>query len=145
MSKKLSKFRMVLLLMLGAMLFSSCAGSDVEEQLEPTVESESFPTGTFFREIGASYAEFEFFDDGTYTWGLQKVPLVKGEYDVNGQTFTFLSKTALSETFPEGCETIEGSYTWVFEDKVLLFEVDADDCTDRAKEFDGKEYILIEE
>ena len=146
MSKKLTKFRMVLLLMLGAMLFSSCAGSDVEEQLEPTIESESFPTGTFFRQIGAGYTEFEFFGDGTYTWGFQKgTPVVGGEYDVDGQTLTFLSETVLLETFPENCSTIQGSYTWAFEDKVLLFEVDADDCEERAEEHDGKEYVLIEE
>ncbi len=149
MSKKLSNFRVVLLLMLGAILFSGCAGSDVEEQLEPTleptVESESFPTGTFFREIGASYQEFEFSDDGTYTWNLRKgTPAVGGEYDVDGKTLTFLSETALSETFPVSCGDIEGSYSWAFEDKVLLFEVDADDCKQRAEEFDGKEYVLNE-
>ena len=137
---------MVLLLMLGAILFSSCAGSDVEEQLEPTVESESFPTGTFFREIGAGYREFEFYDDGTYTWGLQKgTPAVGGEYDVDGQTLTFLSETRLLVTFPKDCGTIQGSYTWAFEDKVLLIEVDTDDCEERAEEYDGKEYVLNEE
>lgn len=146
MSKKLSKFSTVLLLMLGAMLLSSCAGSDVEEQLEPTVESESFPTGTFVREIGAATREFVFFDDSTYTWGLQKgTPVVGGEYDVDGQTLIFLSETGLSETFPDSCGEIEGSYTWVLEDKVLLFEVDADDCKLRVDEFDGKEYVLFEE
>ena len=146
MSKKLSKFSKVLLLVLGAMLLSSCAGSDVEEQLEPTVESESFPTGTFVREIGAATREFVFFDDGTYTWGLQKgTPAVGGEYDVDGQTLTFLSETGLSETFPESCGNIEGSYTWAVEDKVLLIEIQADDCKQRADEFDGKEYVLIEE
>ena len=154
MSKKLSKFRVVLLLILGAILFSSCAGSDVEEQLEstleptlePTVESESFPTGTFIREIGAGYNEFEFSDDGTYTWGFVKgTPVVGGDYDVDGQTLTFLSETALLETFPEDCGAIQGSYTWAYEDKVLLFELDTDDCEERAEEHDGKEYVLIEE
>ncbi len=170
MSKKLSKFRAVLLLMLGANLFSSCAGSDVEEQiestleptleptlkptleptlkptLEPAVESESFPTGTFFREIGASYQEFEFFDDGTYTWGFVKgIPVVGGDYDVDGQTLSFLSETGLVETWVGDCATILGSYTWTFEDKVLLIEVDTDDCEERAEEHDGKEYVLKEE
>jgi hypothetical protein len=146
MSKKLSICRVVLLLMFGAMLISSCAGSDVEEQLEPTVESESFPTGTFFRQIGAGYTEFEFSDDGTYTWGLRKgTPAVGGEYDVDGQTITFLSETGLLETFVDDCGNIQGSYTWAFEDKVLVFEVDTDDCEVRAREHDGKEYVLNEE
>jgi hypothetical protein len=150
MLKKLSKFRMVLLLIFGAILLSSCAGSDVEEQLEPTVESESFPTGTFFREKGAYYAEYEFLDDGTYTFGILKLtPVVKGEYVVDGQTFTFISETGLGgcrhEARELGVDQIEGSYTWVFEDKVLRFEVDADDCTVRVDQLDGNEYVLIEE
>jgi hypothetical protein len=146
MSKKLSKFRVFLLLLLGAILLSGCAGSDVEEQVEPTVESQSFPTGTFFRQIGAGYTEFEFFDDGTYTWGFRKgTPAVRGEYDVDGQTLTFLSETVLLETFPESCGDIEGSYSWALEDKVLLIELDTDDCEERAEEHDGKEYVLNEE
>ena len=118
----LSQMHASFFLIVATLLIAACSGS-----------GEPFPIGEF--QSGDVYMEF--FGDGTLTFGLTRDnPSIEGEYIVKGQTLTFLSEMHTDGRVTQ-CHQ-EGSYTWMYEDKVLSFENASDTCAVRIRDNDGK-------
>lgn len=123
--------RILFLLITCALFLSNCSS-----------QAGAFPIGTFKTR---GERRLEFFEDGTYTWGLAETPFVQGQYNVDGQTITFHSETmVILDEGEEACPG-EGSYTWVFKDDVLIMELQRDDCDSRIADTNGIEHFLIEQ
>ena len=128
---KLSPIRIAFILVVAALALSGCSNAD-----------EPFPTGAFEWKTSKYY---EFFEDGTWTWGKEEdKPILRGQYSVDGNTVKFYSESMFDGS-AGGCGDNEGTYSWVYLDKVLSFEKVDDTCSPRISDNDGKDYALVEE
>jgi hypothetical protein len=131
MSARLINVRIVFILVVSALTFSSCSDA-----------GETFPTGAFQWNDSKYY---EFFEDGTWTWGsAHDKTILRGQHTVEGNIVKFHSESMFDGS-AGGCGEIEGTYSWAYVNKVLSFERVDDTCGPRINDTDGKDYVLIEE
>lgn len=98
--------------------------------------TKDFPFGTYANSSGTS--NYEFFADGTYTWGVNQNALsANGKYRVDGESFTFLGQD------DGGCPR-DGNYIWSFKDNLLRFELVEDSCGSRRLFHEGVRYFPTE-